>query len=435
MMAPTLRSALLFLSLFAAGCRTAAPSVAPAPEASTAPAPTVPAPEADSLLQGLTRLAQAQPENPVLLYAVASRHAERTEGAQAAQWLEKLDALRWDHALEPKDFKPWSSTPEFRELAQRFAAREQKVSASQPAFTLVERDFIPEGVAHDPETGTFFVGSIRLRKVVAVAKDGAARDFISEARDGLWSPLGLKVDAARRHLWMASWAGASGKGLTADERGRTGLFQYDLRTGALLRKVTMDGRPGAHLLNDMAISASGDVFVTDSEAGGVQVLRAGAEALTPLVPEGTLIYPNGIALSEDGATLYVAHFTGLVRVDPEKGTLTRMQPPRGTTLGGVDGLSAHGRTLVAVQNGIGRGRVVRFHLGADPDRVERVEVLESGNALFATPTTGAVAGGHFVYIANSYVRDVGPDGTLPPVDLLRPPVLLRVSLGGGQGAP
>lgn len=427
MMAPTLRSALLFLSLFAAGCRTAAPSVAPAPEASTAPAP-----EADPLLQGLTRLAQAQPENPVLLYAVASRHAERGEGAQSAQWLEKLDALRWDHAPEPKDFKSWSATPEFRELSQRFAAREQKVSASQPAFTLAERDFIPEGVAHDPQTGTFLVGSIRLRKVVAVAKDGTARDFISEARDGLWSPLGLKVDVARRHLWVASWAGAGGKGLTADERGRTGLFQYDLRTGTLLRKVTMDGRPGPHLLNDMAINAGGDVFVTDSEAGGVQVLRAGSDSLTPLVSEGTLIYPNGIALSEDGARLYVAHFTGLVRVDPQTGTLTRMQPPQGTTLGGVDGLSSHGRSLVAVQSGVGRGRIVRFHLGEDPDRVERVEVLESSNALFDSPTTGAVAEGHFVYIANSYVRDVGPDGTLPPVDSLRPPVLLRVALGGGQ---
>jgi sugar lactone lactonase YvrE len=389
MTAPTLRSALLFLFLFAMGCRTAAP----------APATSVSASGADPLLQGLTRMAQANPEDRVVLYALASLHAERGEGAQAAQWLEKLDALRWEHAPEPKDF-----------------------------------DFIPEGIAHDPETGTFFVGSIRLRKVVAVAKDGTVRDFISEAREGLWSPLGLKVDTARRHLWVASQASASGKGLTADERGRTGLFQYDLRTGALLRKVTMDGRFGAHLLNDLAISASGDVFVTDNEAGSVQVLRAGSEALTPLVPEGTLIYPNGIALSEDGTRLYVAHFPGLVRVDPATGAVTRVQPPQGTTLGGVDGLSTHGQTLVAVQNGVGRGRIVRFHLGGDAELVERVEVLEAGTALFDTPTTGAVAGEHFVYIANSYVRDVGPDGTLPPMDRLSPPVLLRLSLGAGSAA-
>lgn len=419
MTALTLRSALLLLSLFAAACRTAAPPLDTA---------TATAPEADPLLQGLTRLAQAQPEDRVLLYALASRHAERGEGARAARWLEKLDALRWDHALEPKDFKAWSATPEFRELAQRFAARERKVSASQPAFTLTERDLIPEGIAYDTATDTLFVGSIHRRKVVAVSSDGTVRDFVPEAREGLWSVLGLKVDVARRHLWVASQAAAGGRGISAGERGRTGLFQYDLRTGALLRKVTMDGRPGSHLLNDLAISASGDVFVTDSEAGGVQVLRAGAEALTPLVPEGTLIYPNGIALSEDGARLYVAHYTGLVRVDPVTGALARVQPPEGATLGAVDGLSTHGRTLVAVQNGIGRGRIVRFLLGEDPDRVERVEVLESSNALFDTPTTGAVVGSDFVYIANSHVRDVGEDGKLPSADALSAPVLLRMVL-------
>ncbi|NMO14710.1 gluconolaconase [Pyxidicoccus fallax] len=423
MNAPTLRSALLCLSLFAASCRATAPATAPAPET-----PVTPAPAADPLLQGLTRLAQSQPDNPVLLYAVASRHAERGEGPQAEQWLKKLDALNWDHALEPGDFEAWSATPEFRALAQRFASREKPVSASQPAFRLAERDLIPEGIAHDPVTDTFFVGSIHRRKVVAVSKDGTARDFIPEARDGLWSVLGLKVDATRRHLWVASHAAASGKGITADERGRTGLFQYDLRTGALLRKVTMDGRPGAHLLNDVAIHASGDVFVTDSEAGGVHVLRAGSDALAPLVPERTLIYPNGLALTEDGASLYVAHYTGLVRVDPATGALTRVQPPKGTTLAAVDGLSAHGRTLVAVQNGIGRGRIVRFHLGGDPDRVERVEVLESSNPSFETPTTGTITGSDFVYIANSHVREVGPEGKLPPVDSLSPPVLLRLAL-------
>ncbi|MCP3135875.1 SMP-30/gluconolactonase/LRE family protein [Pyxidicoccus xibeiensis] len=420
MNAPTLRSALLFLLLSAPACRTTAP---------TAPAAQVPAPAADPLLQGLTQLSKADPENRVLLYAVASRHAERGEGAQALQWLQKLDALQWDHAPEPKDFKAWSATPEFREVAGRIAAREAKVFASEPAFTLSERDFIPEGIAWDSETGTFFIGSIRLRKVVAVEKDGRVRDFIPEARDGLWSVLGLKVDATRRHLWVASQAAAGGKGIAEAERGRTGLFQYDLRTGALLRKVTLDGQPGAHLLNDLAISANGDVFVTDSEAGGVRVLRAGAGSLTPLVPERTLIYPNGIALSEDGARLYVAHYTGLVRVDPASGAVTRVKAPAGATLGGVDGLSAHGSSLVAVQSGIGRGRIVRFHLGGDADQVERVEVLEGSNPLFDTPTTGTVAGGHFVYIANSYVRDVGPDGALPPLERLRPPVLLRVALG------
>jgi sugar lactone lactonase YvrE len=410
-----LRSALLGLLLATTGCRTAAP----APTDTAAP---------DPLIQGLTQMVQRSPEDRAILYALASRHAQRGEQPQAFQYLERLDALGWDHALEPTDFAALASTPEFRELSGRISARAPQASAGETAFTLPERDLIPEGIAWDPQTGTFFVGSIHRRKVAAVSQDGTVRDFIPEARDGLWSVLGLKVDAAKRHLWVTSWASRGGKDIPQAERGHNSLHQYDLRTGALLRKVPLEATSGTHLLNDLALAANGDVFVTNSEAGGVLVLRAGSDTLTPLVPEGTLIYPNGLALSEDGTRLYVAQFHGLVRVDPASGQVTRVQPPPGTTLGGVDGLSTYGRTLVAVQNGNGRGRIVRFHLGEDPDRVERVEVLGGSDARLDTPTTGAVAGRHFVYIANSHVRALGADGKLPPVESLSPPLLLRLPL-------
>ncbi len=410
-----LRSALLFL-LLATGCRTAAP----------APSDTPAAP--DPLIQGLTQMAKGNPEDRAVLYALASRHAQRGEQTQALQYLERLDALRWDHALEPTDFAALASTPEFLALSGRISARAPQASAGETAFTLSERDLIPEGIAWDPQTGTFFVGSIHRRKVAAISQDGTVRDFVPEARDGLWSVLGLKVDAAKRHLWVTSWASRGGRDIPEAERGHNSLHQYDLRTGALLRKVPLKATSGTHLLNDLALAPNGDLFVTDSEAGSVLVLRSGTDTLTPLVPEGSLIYPNGLALSEDGSRLYVAQFHGMVRVDPASGQVTRVQPPPGTTLGGVDGLSTHGRTLVAVQNGNGRGRIVRFHLGEDPDRVERVEVLGGSDARFDTPTTGAVAGGHFVYIANSHIRALGDDGKLPPLDTLSPPLVLRVPL-------
>lgn len=232
MTANSLRSALLFLLVSTVGCRTAAPAPAPA---DTAAAP-------DPLIQGLTRMVQAYPEDRAILYALASRHAQRGEKEQSFQYMARLDALKWDHAVDPKDFAVLASTSEFRELSGRISARAPQV--------------IPEA-----------------------------------------------------------------------ERGRNSLFQYDLRTGALLRKVPLEATSGTHLLNDLALAANGDVFVTDSEAGSVLVLRAGSDTLTPLVPERSLIYPNGLALSEDGARLYVAQFHGLVRVDPASGQVTRVQPP------------------------------------------------------------------------------------------------------------
>jgi hypothetical protein len=154
----------------------------------------------------------------------------------------------------------------------------------------------------------------------------------------------------------------------------------------------------------------------------------------PLVPEGTLIYPNGLALSADESRLYVAHFNGLVSVDPSTGQLTPVQAPSGMALQGIDGLSLYQGSLIAIQNGLGRARVSRFYFGADPARVERAEVLESGNPLFAgIPTTGTVARDAFVYIANSQLDRLGPEGELPPVEQLAEPVLLQAELGGMPG--
>ncbi|MBJ6759958.1 SMP-30/gluconolactonase/LRE family protein [Myxococcaceae bacterium JPH2] len=355
--------------------------------------------------------------------------------AQSRRTLERLDALGWGHALEPLDFGPWSASAEFQAVAKRIAAREVVVARSQPLFTLAERDFLPEGIAWDARTGTFFVGSLRHRKVVAFGADGVARDFISEARDGLWSVLGIKVDTARRHLWLASRAGTMGKDIPEAQRGHTGIFQYDLDSGALLRKVTWTGKLGEHLFNDLALHPNGDVYVSDTDAGQVHVLRAGSDALVPLVPPGTVVGANGLALSEDGARLYVADYRGLWWVDLASGRASPVQSPPGTTLGGIDGLipQGEGGALVAIQNGLGRGRVLRLMLGSDPARVERVEVLETGNALFETPTTGVVAQGRFVYIANSHVREWVAEGH-PPREPLSASQVLSLPLGGVDAA-
>jgi sugar lactone lactonase YvrE len=161
------------------------------------------------------------------------------------------------------------------------------------------------------------VGSIRKRKIVALGRDRKARDFTPEAGDGLLAVLGLKVDVKRRRLFAASIASKGMKGYTSELEGKSSVFEYDLRRGAVVRKVTLGSRDEPHLLNDLAISDAGDVFITDSEAGAVHVLRAGAEELEILIPPKSFSYPNGIALSKEGRHLFVAHFRGIAIVDPK----------------------------------------------------------------------------------------------------------------------
>jgi hypothetical protein len=73
-------------------------------------------------------------------------------------------------------------------------------------------------------------------------------------------------------------------------------------------------------------------------------------------------------------------------------------------------------------------RVVRFQLGGGGERVESARVLEANNPLFNIPTTGAVAGSSFYFIANSQLRSFDPQGDILPHDKLSDVVILRTKL-------
>jgi sugar lactone lactonase YvrE len=302
-------------------------------------------------------------------------------------------------------------------------------SRSAPAFTLAEPDLIPEGITLDPAHRTFFVGSIHRRKIVAVGPDGAARDLVASAADDLYSPLGLRFDATRGSLWVASSALPNMQGFDrAAHAGRAALHEYDAATGELRARYPRD-TSSPHLLNDLVIGPRGELYVTDSEAGEVLQLTPGPGAeFEVLVPGGALYYPNGIALSDDASTLFIADFVqGLSALRLADRRRTTLPHPRGASTRGIDGLYFHRGGLLGVQNGAGAGRIVRLDLAPALDRVLGLEVLEAGHPSFEIPTTGTLDGDALVYIANSQLRSFDGDKIFP-ADRLRPPTLLRLPL-------
>ncbi|HEY0134492.1 MAG TPA: hypothetical protein VGB85_10440, partial [Nannocystis sp.] len=302
-------------------------------------------------------------------------------------------------------------------------------SPSALAFTIAERDLIPEGITLDPAHRTFFVGSMYKRKIVAIGPDGAARDLVASAADDLHSPLGMRFDATRGSLWVASSALPTMQGFDeATDTGRAALHEYDAASGKLRARYPRDTqRP--HLLNDLVLGPRGELYLTDSEAGEVLQLTPGPGAeFEVLVPGGELYYPNGIALSDDASTLFVADFVhGLTAVRLADRRRITLPHPRGASTRGIDGLYFRRGGLIGVQNGAGAGRIVRFDLAPALDRVLGFEVLESGHPSFEIPTTGTLDGDTLVYIANSQMRSFD-DGEIFPADRLRPVELLRLPL-------
>jgi len=72
-------------------------------------------------------------------------------------------------------------------------------------------------------------------------------------------------------------------------------------------------------------------------------------------------------------------------------------------------LSWHNGSLIGIQNGIGSPRVAAFHLSSDGLRVTRTTVLENRSNLCMLPTTGAIRGSDFYFIANSQIDNRNND--------------------------
>lgn len=374
-------------------------------------------------VQQIGRMLQASPDQRGLWVEMAAAYARAGNDAEAARWLDRAINQKLDFDLaENPDFARLLTQPEGKALLARAQANRRVVRRGKVAFRVPEKDLIPEGIARDPKTGDFFVGSLLKQKIVRIGKSGKASDFTASGQDGLQSVLGMKVDPATRTLWVCSGPGA--RVSTSPSH----LFRYDLATGGLKGKHELPGKP-PHLCNDIALGKGGEVFVTDSSGGAVHRLRPGQEALETLVPLGTLIYPNGLAISSDAKRLFVADFRGLSTVDVATGKVEALKYPEPVNVTGLDGLYLYAGHLIAVQNGSGTERVVRFKLNAAQTAILSEEILESRNPLFEVPTTGEVSGTSLFVIANSHLESLDDQGRLKPDAPLGEAVILEIPLG------
>jgi hypothetical protein len=184
-----------------------------------------------------------------------------------------------------------------------------------------------------------------------------------------------------------------------------------------------------HLLNDLAVTRAGDLYVTDSEAGALYHLAPGADRLERVLDGSAVFRANGIALAPDESRLFVAAWPGIVAVDPRSRTATPLRRPADVVTGGLDGLYFHEGSLVGVQNDVHPGRVMRYWLSPALDSVVRAEVLQAYHPLFQQPTTGAIAGDDFYLLANPQLGRRRPFNSHVPLEQLDPAVVvLRVAL-------
>ena len=382
---------------------------------------------------GIERAVELLPDPTRLLYrlAVARLLAGDAPGAVAA-YRRQVDAGLFRDPRQDPELAALLPEPGFQAALERLDALKRPLMASSPAFELPERDLI-EGIAHDPQSGAFFLSSVVQRKIVRRTKDGQVSDFVPSGAHGLFSALGLAVDARNRRLWVVSAGIPQTRDLKVADRRKSALLAFDLDSGAWQR--TIDAPPGARGWNDLELATDGSVFVSDPAAKALLRVKPDGGILTLLAGEEHLGSPGGLALSADGKLLYVADWSnGLGVLDLEAtgqsaGRWTWMRPPADSTVLGIDGLRRQGNRLIAIQNGIAPPRILSLELSADGRSLVAAKTLERNLAEWDEPTLGVLVDGALWYVANSHWPSFPGDDSAPTdVTKLSPTSVRRLAL-------
>ena len=371
-----------------------------------------------------------RPDHGGAMYALASAYAMAGDTAAALGALRRFAALGYtaDVAAD-SDLAPLRALPAFDSLRAALGRNAAPLARGTPAFTLPETDLLTEGIAYDRRSRAFFVGSVHRRKILRVDRAGRVTEFVHPGADLPWAPLGMRVDAARHALWVAAAAVPQSAGFDPADSLRSGLFRFDLRTGALTGRfpVADDGAP--HTLGDLTITRAGDVYASDSRGPAIYRVRAGADSLERFVTSSLLLSAQGLALDAGERALYVADYArGILRVDLDSREVRLLPAADGVMALGIDGLYAEEGGLIGIQNGVAPARVVRLSLAPAGDRIEALEVLERARPDYAEPTLGVLVGRELFYVANSQWERFGEDGTVAEPARLQRPLVLRLRL-------
>lgn len=376
-------------------------------------------------------LARRRPREIFTLYNLACAQALIGQTDAAVRTLEEILAHRVASNLDADtDFDSIRQTEGYKRVLGRMAElrKERVTSGAARAFTIPEKGFVAEGVAWDPVTKSFFVSSVRRRRIVRIGRDGKAADFVPAGRKGLRSALGMRVDPKRRALWVASEAIPSMDGYKKDQPRAAAVFEYDVDTGRLRKEhlppADAADPPG---FDDLTLAPDGTVFVNDGSSPRIWRIPPGG-GLDVFLASDAFGGTQGTAVSADGRTLYASDYRGLVAVDIATRRVTPIRVPPDLSLAGIDGLTLSGRSLIAIQNGIIPHRVTRLDLAADGVTISRARILEMNHPDFDEPTLGVVVDGVLYFSADSqgqkFLNEKAP---ISPADM-RDAVILKLPL-------
>jgi streptogramin lyase len=245
---------------------------------------------------------------------------------------------------------------------------------SRTQVTISDTAVAPENLTSSKD-GTVYFGSMTRGTIYRAAPGAAqAEPWILASTSGLTRVLGVLADDRTNTLWVCQNA-TGGQG-GAPVVGQTALRSFDLKSGA--PKGTYPFPANGGVCNDIAVSANGTAYASESFRGRVHRLKPGATELEVFASDSALAVIDGIAFLADGS-LYVNNFaTGRlfrvpVNADGSAGAIVPIETSM--PLVRPDGLRTAGpRKLIQAEQ---QGRVTELTINSN--RAE-VRVVQDGLA-------------------------------------------------------
>lgn len=377
----------------------------------------------------LDRAASAWPTQPAYLWGRAVGALLTKDTAAVLDALNAYAALGLGRSLhDDARFARLATQSRFARVIARLDSNLAPIARSHVVATLRDSTFWPEGVDYDPRSSRYYIGSVRHRTIAEVANGKVTRELWPREQPGIGAVLGVRVDTAHGVLWATLAGVPQMEGFTPPDSSIAAIIRVRIADGAIERRWDLPPAARGHALGDVVIGPAGDVFVTDSNDPVLYRLRRGSDTLEA-IRHPLFRSPQGMAAPPNANVLYVADYShGLLRVDLATDAVTRLADAPSTTSLGCDGLVWYNGAIIAVQNGVAPARIMRFVLDRTGTRIARAELLDRNSLIADEPTIGTIAGGEFVYVANSQWEKFTESGARIPARRLTAPVLLGVAL-------
>lgn len=250
--------------------------------------------------------------------------------------------------------------------------------------------FAPGGLAYDVVSSRFLFGDYTARKLMVVAEGSDHTiDMVGPDSAGFHRVMAIEIDARRGDLWVVS-AVANG--------GAAALHKLQLVSGRPLAIFAAPAELEPLALRDVAVTGAGTALVLDGVGRRVLALEPGKKTLE-LLMQIDADDPASLTPAGDERVAYVAHRTGIVRLDLKYRSARDVAAPAGIVLGGFERLRWYRNTLVGVQTDQdGSRRIVRLELDRTGRSVTTATVIDASLPVDTGPTFATISGDDLYYM-------------------------------------